>query len=199
MEQSLLDLFEEIIPKLDLTWGLTIKRDSAFKVSQANGKMLQKWLTGSGDSRRPLPLLRQVLGFEEPVVHRTVTLEGATYTGEIRPIEVHSVRVCRRSAPDGSSKPTLVIELTQTFRAEPNKDRYRGGCTLLFDLNGDPPPLKYLVRKRLLSPWSFKNQTDLQFAAMRMAAEHGQVFFAPGDPAGEGKTFAMMHRYERNS
>jgi subtilisin family serine protease len=199
MEQSLLDLFEEIIPKLDLTWGLTIKRDSAFKVSQANGKMLQKWLTGSGDSRRPLPLLRQVLGFEEPVVHRTVTLEGATYTGEIRPIEVHSVRVCRRSAPDGSSKPTLVIELTQTFRAEPNKDRYRGGCTLLFDLNGDPPPLKYLVRKRLLSPWSFKNQTDLQFAAMKMAAEHGQVFFAPGDPAGEGKTFAMMHRYERNS
>jgi hypothetical protein len=55
------------------------------------------------------------------------------------------------------------------------------------------------VRKRLLSPWSFKNQMDLQFAAMKMAAEHGQVFFAPGDPAGEGKAFAMMHRYERNS
>ena len=43
--------------------------------------------------------------------------------------------MCRRSAPDGSSKSTLVIELTQTFWADPDKERYRGGCTLLFDLN----------------------------------------------------------------
>ena len=55
MEQSLLDLFEEIVPKLDLTWGLTIKRDSAFKVSQANGKMLQKWLDRVRRFQTPAP------------------------------------------------------------------------------------------------------------------------------------------------
>jgi hypothetical protein len=196
MEQDLLNLFSEIVPKLNLNWGMTTERKSAFDMSQKNGAILQKWLTGRGGGKRPLPLLRQVLGFEEPAKRRTVELEGDTYTGEIRPIETHSVRVCRRTAPDGSSKPTLVIELTQTFRAEPSQDRHRGGCTLLFDLNDSPPSLKYLVRKRLLSPWSFKNQTDLQFGAMRMAAERGQVFFAPGDPAGRGKAFAMMHRYE---
>jgi hypothetical protein len=73
-----------------------------------------------------------------------------SYSGEIRPIEVHSVRVCRRTAPDGSSKSTLVIELTQTFRADPDQTRYRGGCTLLFDLTA--ARLDYVVRKRLLSP-----------------------------------------------
>jgi hypothetical protein len=103
--------------------------------------------------------------------------------------------VCRRSAPDGSSKSTLVIELTQTFRAEPNQDRYRGGCTLLFDLNDNR--LKYLVRKRLFSPWSVKKQADVRVAAMISAAVHGMVYYPPGDPAERGKAFAIMHRCGR--
>ena len=57
--------------------------------------------------------------------------------------------------------------------------------------------LKYLVRKRLFSPWSVKNQTGVQLAAMKMAAEHGQVYYPPGDPAERGKAFAIMHRCGR--
>ncbi len=78
-----------------------------------------------------------------------------------------------------------MIELTQTFRAEPDQDRYRGGCTLLFDLNDRR--LNYLVRKRLLSPWSVENQAKVQLAAMAAAAEQGQVYYPPGDPAGQRK------------
>jgi subtilisin family serine protease len=193
MEKALLDLFSEVIPELDLTWGLTIERRSAFNLSQKNGAILQKWLTEPHDAQRRL--LRQILGFEEPAKKWTGRIGDQTFTGEIRPIETHSVRVCRRTAPDGSSKPTLVIELTQTFRADPNQDRYRGGCTLLFDLNTSR--LNYLVRKRLLSQWSIENQAKVQLAAMARAAEQGQVFYPPGDPAGRGKAFAIMHRYGR--
>ena len=107
------------------------------------------------------------------------------------------MRVCRRSAPDGSAKSTLVIELTQTFRACPNQARYRGGCTLLFDLTAGR--LDYVVRKRLLSPWSFKNQSKVQLAAMKAAADGGQVYYPPDDSIGRSKTFAMMHRYGRQS
>jgi hypothetical protein len=193
MEKGLLDLFSKVIPKLDLTWGLTIERQNAFNLSQKNGAILQKWLTEPHDAQRRL--LRQILGFEEPAKKWTAQIGDQTFTGEIRAIETHSVRVCRRTAPDGSSKPTLVIELTQTLRADPNQDRYRGGCTLLFDLNTSR--LNYLVRKRLLSQWSIENQMKVQLAAMTHAADRGQVSYPPGDPAGRGKAFAIMHRYGR--
>ncbi len=90
-----------------------------------------------------------------------------------------------------------MIELTQTFRADPNQARYRGGCTLLFDLTA--ARFDYVVRKRLLSPWSFKNQGEVQLAAMKVAADEGQVYYPPDDLVGRSKTFAMMHRYERQS
>jgi hypothetical protein len=192
LEKKMLDLLSKVIPKLDLTWGLTIERLSAFKLSHENGKILQKWLVKDDPQRR---LLRQILGFEEPTKTWTGQLGDKTFNGEIRPIEAHSVRVCRRVAPDGSSKPTLVIELTQTFRADPNQERYRGGCTLLFDLNTNR--LNYLVRKKLLSQWSIENQAKVQLAAMTRAAEQGQIYYPPGDPAGRGKAFAIMHRCGR--
>jgi subtilisin family serine protease len=190
MDAELSDQFSKVLPSLNLNWGLTIERQSAFKLSQNNGAILQSWLAEPNDRKRRL--LRQILGFEEPAKRWTGKIGDQSFTGEIRPIEAHSVRVCRRSAPDGSSKPTLVIELIQTFRAEPNQDRYRGGCTLLFDLNDNR--LKYLVRKRLFSPWSVKSQAAVRVAAMISAAVHGMVYYPPGDAAEKGKAFAVMHR-----
>jgi subtilisin family serine protease len=195
MDPELASKFSEILPMLDQSWGLAIDRAKAFELSQKNAGTLQKWLTDPNDPTRRL--LRQILGFEEPAKSWTGMIGDQSYSGEIRPIEVHSVRVCRRTGPDGSVKSTLVIELTQTFRADPNQGRYRGGCTLLFDLNA--ARLDYVVRKRLFSPWSFKNQGKVQLAAMAAAMDGGQVYYAPDDPLGRGKTFAMMHRYGRQS
>jgi subtilisin family serine protease len=193
MDEELSNRFSEVLPLLDLSWGLTIERKSAFDHSQRNGAILQRWLAKGDDLKRRL--LRQILGFEEPAKRWTGKIGDQSFTGEIRPIETHSVRVCRRSAPDGSSKSTLVIELTQTFRAEPNQDRYRGGCTLLFDRNDNH--LKYLVRKRLFSPWSVQNQAKVRVAAMASAAVRGIVYYPPGDPAERAKAFAIMHRCGR--
>jgi subtilisin family serine protease len=193
MDEKLMGRFNEVLPSLDLTWGLTIERKSAFECSQKNGGILKTWLAYARDPERRL--LRQILGFEEPAKRRTITVGDQTLIGEVRPIEAHSVRVCKRTAPDGSSKSTLVIELTQAFWADPDKERYRGGCTLLFDLNDNT--LKYMVRKKLLSPWSMQKQVAARSAAMMSAAVHGQVYYPPNDPTGRGKAFAIMHRYGR--
>ena len=107
------------------------------------------------------------------------------------------MRVCRRTGPDGLPKSTLVIEITQSVRSDPDQARYRGGCTLLFDL--DNARLDYVVRKRLLSPWSFNNQGKVQLAAMKAAADEGMIYYSPDDPLGRGKTFAMMHRHGRQA
>lgn len=187
MEPGLLGQFPALVSGLDLSWGLTTERKAAFDRSQGNGRKMNAWLNSQERA-----LMRQILGFEDPAKSRTVTIGDQKISGEIRPIEIHSVRSCRRSAPDGSSVSTLVIEITQTFRANPNGQRYRGGCTLLIDLNDNG--LKYVVRKKLLSQGSIQNFDRAQEAAMRSAAMHGQVFYPPGDPAGRGKAFAMMHR-----
>jgi hypothetical protein len=190
MDAELASRFSEVLFVLDLSWGLAIDRQKDFQLSQKNAGILQNWLTNPNDPTRRL--LRQILGFEEPAKQWTGMIGGRSYSGEIRPIEVHFVRVCRRSGPDRLSKSTLVIELTQTFRADPDQTRYRGGCTLLFDLSA--ARLDYVVRKRLLSQWSFENQGKMQLAAMAAAAEDLQVYYAPDDPLSRGKTFAMMHR-----
>jgi hypothetical protein len=186
---------EDMRPLLDLRLGVAVNRAKAFELSRKNAASLKNWLADPDEPRRLL--LRQILGFEEPAKRWTGMIGDQSYSGEIRPIEVHSVRVCRRNGPDGSFKSTLVVEIAQSFWADPDQTRYRGGCTLLFDLTAGR--LDYVVRKRLLSPWSFNNQSTVQLAAMKAAADDGLVYYPPDDSIGRSKTFAMMHRYGRQS
>jgi len=195
MDPALASEFSKVLPVLDLSWGMAIDRAKAFQLSRRNAGILKNWLVDPNQPGRKL--LRQILGFEEPAKQWKDAVGEQTYSGEIRPIEVHSVRVCRRAGPDGLTKSTLVIEITQSFWADPDKTRYRGGCTLLFNLNTSR--LDYVVRKRLLSQWSFKNQGKVQLTAMKAAADEGQVYYSPLDPLGRSKTFAMMHRHGRQA
>ena len=195
MDPDLASEFSTVLPQLDLRWGMAIDRATAFDLSQRNAGLLKNWLVDPSEPKRQL--LRQILGFEEPDKQWKGVFEDQPYSGEIRPIEVHSVRVCRRTGPDGLPKSTLVIEITQSVWAKPDATRYRGGCTLLFDL--DKARLDYVVRKRLLSPWSFKKQGEVQLAAMKAAADEGQIYYPPDDPLGRSKTFAMMHRHGRQT
>lgn len=195
MDPDLANEFSTVLPLLDLRWGMAIDRAAAFDLSRKNAGLLKNWLVDPNEPKRPL--LRQILGFEEPDKQWTGVFGGQQYSGEIHPIEVHSVRVCRRTGPDGLPKSTLVIEITQTILANPDAAHYRGGCTLLFDL--DKSRLDYVIRKRLLSPWSFKTQGEVQVAAMKAAADEGLIYYPPDDPLGRSKTFAMMHRHGRQA
>jgi hypothetical protein len=177
----------ELIPQLDLQWSLNTNRKSAYDTSQTNAIKVRQWLIAQ-------PKLLRLMGFEAAAVNASIA-DGsgkAVMTGEMRPIEVHSVRPCRRTAPDGSTHATLVIEITQTFRAAPDQARYRGGCTLLVDLNNNKA--KYIIRKWLRGGSGAVAQQQARAAAAERAAGLGIRFIEPGD-YGEGvEPFALLHR-----
>jgi hypothetical protein len=128
------------------------------------------------------------MGFE-PAASR---ISIARLEGELRNIEVHSVRPTRRTAPDGSSHAWLIIEITQTFRANPDGERYRGGCTLIVDMNTNKP--RYFIRKRLRALTGLQAQHAERLAAAARAAERGVPYVSPGDSTAEREAFALLHR-----
>ncbi|HEY9218791.1 MAG TPA: hypothetical protein VIO94_12120, partial [Phenylobacterium sp.] len=105
-------------------------------------------------------------------------------TGRLAGSEVHSVRPARRVGPKGETRNDLVVEITQTFRAE--GVRHRGGATVLFDLESGEA--RYLIRKRLDNTERFA--AGLAFAA-RPSASLRETYF--GKSAGR-ETFALLHR-----
>jgi subtilisin family serine protease len=177
--------FEKLIETLDLDWNLNSERLAAYNSSEKNRYTVWKWLV---DKRRTA--LLAALGFEPAA--ENVTL--GPLTGEMRPIEVHSVRPTRHAGPDGTTHGWLVIEITQTFRASPDQERFRGGCTLIFDLNTNEP--KYFIRKRLRGSSGVEIQLKARAIAAERAAISGTSYIPPGDPMVTRETFALLHRSE---
>ncbi len=179
---------KEMVEQLDLRWSLNSARRSAYDMSQKNGYEVWKWLTAP-----PQAGLRKAMGLED--ANKSVVIAGGgvpDMSGEMRPVEVHSVRPSRRTAPDGSSHAMLVMEITQTFRAAPDQARYRGGCTLLVDLNTNE--VRYIIRKRLRGQGGVLAQRNARLAAAECAAELGLRYAAPGDPHAGQEPFALLHR-----
>jgi hypothetical protein len=177
-----------LVKSLDLEWSLNTARRIAYETSRANGAKIWSWLNSAEQQE-----LQEVLGFEPPKQACQIgEAPGPVMTGEMRPIEVHSVRPSRRTAPDGTSHAMLVIEITQTFRAGPDEARYRGGCTLLINLNTNEPC--YVIGKRLRGSTGALAQKNARFAAALHAAEQGLRYAEPGDPSGVLEPFALLHR-----
>ena len=83
-----------------------------------------------------------------------------------------------------------MIEITQTFWSDPGKARYRGGCTLIVDLNGNRA--RYIVRKRLRGESGAQAQIAARALAVERMAELGIVEAAD---RGDGpEPFALLHR-----
>ena len=81
------------------------------------------------------------------------------YDGELRPIEIHSVRPLRRVSPDRRIHTDLIFEITQSFRpTEMPGVRLRGGCTLIIDLAS--ADVRYMVLKKVDNAWRLKNQLE---------------------------------------
>jgi subtilisin family serine protease len=182
--QSIDDL-AQLIGTLDLDWNLNSERQTAYESSEKNRFAVWKWLV---DGQRTT--LLAALGFEP--ASKNVSL--GPMSGEMRSIEVHSVRPTRRAAPDGTTHGWLVIEITQTFRASPSQERFRGGCTLIFDLSTNEP--KYIIRKRLRGSSGVDTQLKARAIDAERAAISGTCYFPPGDPTFTRETFALLHRLE---
>lgn len=136
------DKLEAILKQLTFDWERSAGRRKAFEQSQENARKFWHWLMGAEVSDEEI----ENLGLERIKSPRQVTVDGVP--GELRLIEVHSIRPARRVGPEGNIQSDIVIEITQTFRptAMPSM-RIRSGCTLL--INWATFKIRYLIRKRL--------------------------------------------------
>lgn len=97
------------------------------------------------------------------------------------------MRPVRRVGPDGQQQLHLVIEITQNWTA-PNGDKYRGGSTLIVDL--ERGRIKYVVRKRVGHPERISKQQGF-----RMAMADASIRSNYYDDIARGREpFAMLHR-----
>ena len=170
-----------IVNKLAINWDLNIDRKTAYDTSEKNAEAFWYWLMDpsqvSGEEIATLGLIR----IDKP---RPDSI--GDQAGELRRIEVHSVRPARRVGPDGNIRSDLVVEITQTFRPC-DGGRFRGGCTLLIDLaTGD---VRYMVRKKVKSPERLVSQ--LAFGVDAADKLHANYFV---ETRGPREPFALMHR-----
>jgi hypothetical protein len=172
-----------VLDRMSIDWDMSVKREAAYKSSEENAKIFWHWLMDpkqvSDEEIAALGLLR----IDKPRPDKI----GA-WTGELRRIEIHSVRPARRVGPDGNIRSDLIVEITQSFRPSDRPGvRLRGGCTLLIDLA--TAEVRYMVRKKVQSPDRLASQLRL---AADAAGELRANYFASKSASSE--PFAMMHR-----
>jgi hypothetical protein len=169
-----------MLRNLQLSWDLRADRKKAFQVSQRNGFQVHKWLK-ENPSIKDTDV--EALGFYRS---ERDNLDGRP--GELRNFEVHSVRPVRRIGPDGQQRTDLVVEITQSWLPADGSGKFRGGCTLIVDL--EQRAIRYVVRKRVGHPDRMQEQEKFQ---MKMAQRDlGFNYF--GGSLEKREPFAMVHR-----
>lgn len=165
--------------RLELSWGMASDRRAAFDANRRNGGVFQRFLTDpkyvSDEELAALGLVRHA---------KEMSLDGID--GRLGGMEVHSIRPARRVGPDGQSRTDLIVEITQTFRPKGRPGvQYRGGCTLIIDL--EIGAIRYIVRKRITSPGRVSDQSRFQSAA---ETSHRAIYFGE---AARAEPFAVLH------
>jgi hypothetical protein len=172
---------KDVMESLDLNWNLYSERRMAYETSRKNALAFHNWLVDRKNSG-----LSEALGFRPAKANDEI----AGIKGEVRPVEVHSVRPARRIGPDGEIRADMVVEITQTFRpADDPTRRYRGGCTLLVNLQDFKP--RYLIRKRLAGPDGVIKQNAFRMAMFDDDDAIRANFY--GRRAGGREPFALLH------
>ena len=153
------------------------------------------------DADRPhRPEFNRVTGI---TLDKKTTLSGLTRDKDGFPsFEVHAVRPALRVSPDGSIMKQMIMLITQRRKVLVDPERpdegyfdFRGGCTLIFDLEGSQPSLRYAVtryiddEKRLADIRECKRQREEQGLSLR------DTYFS-ADPATPemAEPFHFLHR-----
>jgi hypothetical protein len=117
----------------------------------------------------------------------------------VPPLEVHSVRPCYRIGRENRLLEQVVITLTQSVEVnigtedEPDYMKFRGGCTLLLDLN-DIGQVQYVVTKNVRSYDRFTRQRDYMTGADEMAPSMSSSLYA-SDTRERKINFNLLHQH----
>jgi subtilase family protein len=172
----------KVLEAMSLIWSKVVSRKDAYEASERNAYLFWEWLMDPAnvkDEELDALGLRRI---PEPMKIKIGNVEG-----ELRKIEVHSVRFARRVGPDDNLRSDVVVEITQSFRPDglPGA-RYRGGCTMLIELQ--KANVRYLVRKKVENVWRLDQQ--LAFAAAQNDSLRANYF---SGPSGHDEPFALLH------
>jgi hypothetical protein len=170
---------DEALDLMTLTWDLHANRRGAYHSSLKNAGTLNLWLKGKINED-----YARSLGFS-----LGPSLTVGDIEGKLSPFEIHSVRPARRVGPDGQQKLDLVVEITQSWSpANANGDKYRGGSTVIVDL--EQKRIKYVVRKRVGHAQRISTQQGF-----RMSLADSSIRSNYYDDIARGREpFAMLHR-----
>ena len=196
------DEFSELVPGNSICgaraggrsigWSLNSEREIAFKHSEANGP---NWK--SGWRFRAALLTRQILGL------RGADKAGREADGRDRRTDPERCRSGRsKFIPCGvaGARARRIGQIDARHRAHSNLPGGPGSAALSRRMHvalrsRQPRGSNYVVRKKLFSPWSIKNQDEGKLAAMRARPNTGRSITRPAIRSASGKTFAIMHRH----
>jgi hypothetical protein len=168
---------EQGLEQMALTWDLHANRKGAYESSKLNAARLNLWIKDNMNEEQA-----RSLGFS-----RLTSLTVGKEEGKLSPFEIHSVRPVRRVGPDGQQRLDLVVEVTQSW-SRPNGEKYRGGSTVIIDL--EQKRLKYVVRKRVGHVQRISNQQGFRIALADSSIRSNYY-----DDLTHGREpFAMLHR-----
>lgn len=180
---------------------------------QNREKLFQELVNTRRDAR---DYLRQILSDPADVAHwpefedvtgldiqsmNSLHDEQQTDSG-LHAFEVHAVRPALRVSPDGTIMKQMIMILTQrrTVAVDPNdteseKFDFRGGATLIFDLEGDEPSLRYAITRpigneqRLADIRAYRASRTADFTSLR------ETYFGTTQSgvADTREPFALLH------
>jgi hypothetical protein len=110
--------------------------------------------------------------------------------GVVSRIEIGSVRPAWRVGDTGEIVSDVVVDMTQRWKPDGGELWFRGGCTIVSDLeDGD---VRYIIRKRVGHSTRTQDETEFRGALAEARTSH-PAYFA-GGPHDHGEPFAMLHR-----
>ena len=165
---------------LDLGSYTQSNRQRAFRSAKVNAARLHGWLAEHVDARTA----------------RDLGLDFRTQPdGKPLPFEVHSVRPARRTTADGESRTDIVAVITQRRKVPVVPGRsgpsftFRGGCTLLLDLEYDSSPIRYAIARPVWN--STREERVRQFRNKGTLGP--DALYTTADVMSAREPFAMLH------
>jgi hypothetical protein len=174
-----------LLSNLSLNWNLATNRRRSYEASEENGKALWIWLKKM--KREHAIALGKDLGV---YLLKTDDMPSQIPIHNGFPaLEIHSVRPARRIASNGQQATDLVVEMVQRYvETDPDTKEmttYRGGCTLLIDLEHER--VRYAIRKRVGNP----DRIAAERTFTGSSADGNSPYFLSEDFS---EPFAMLHR-----
>lgn len=165
----------KFLRNLALQWRVGTDRDAAYHDAKAAARGLHRWIS-------------------ENIGSQMAPHFGLDFSISDARFEVHSVRPARRVARDGTISNDVIVVITQSRDAAWDRNdpslgtfRFRGGCTLVVDLDNDAAPIRYCITKRVNS--EAREQAQREHLSQRGGLR--SLYF--GSTSEQREPFAMLH------